>query len=146
MHFVTGGAYNGKSAWVKNLYTLSKHSQFHWISAYEGERLLEDPLQITSHLLILEGIEQWIKEMIFNTDLDKTRNCWNEKLTELQKWEYRNSRNKVILIGTDIFKGIVPLDKMERKWRDVTGWCYQDTTTKADRVDLIWYGIHQRIK
>ncbi|WP_221564981.1 bifunctional adenosylcobinamide kinase/adenosylcobinamide-phosphate guanylyltransferase [Alkalihalobacillus sp. TS-13] len=146
MHFVTGGAYNGKRTWVKNRYTLSKHSHFHWISAYDGKKLLENPLQINSQLLILEGIELWIKNLILDTDIDETRSRWTEKLTELQKWEYETSKNKVILIGTDISKGIVPLDIKDRTWRDVTGWCYQDTTKKADRVDLIWYGTHQRIK
>ena len=37
MHFVTGGAYNGKAKWVKNHYTLDMdHVQ--WISAYRTSR------------------------------------------------------------------------------------------------------------
>ncbi|MGP4079494.1 bifunctional adenosylcobinamide kinase/adenosylcobinamide-phosphate guanylyltransferase [Pseudalkalibacillus sp. R45] len=146
MHFVTGGAYNGKRAWVKNLYDLPTIDNFHWVSAYEGKNLLEDPIQIRSQLLILEGVELWIKEMILQRDIDETRSSWNRKLIQWQRWENENQKNRVILIGTDISKGIVPLEISVRTWRDVTGWCYQDTATKADRVDLIWYGIHQRIK
>ena len=52
----------------------------------------------------------------------------------------------VILIGTDITKGIVPIEAENRVWRDVTGRVYQDTVSICNRVDLIWYGINKRLK
>lgn len=53
---------------------------------------------------------------------------------------------KLVIIGTDISKGIVPLEKENRLWRDFTGWVYQDLVAKAERVDVIWYGINQIMK
>ena len=52
----------------------------------------------------------------------------------------------VILIGSDITKGIVPIEAENRVWRDVTGRVYQDTVSICNRVDLIWYGINKRLK
>ena len=62
------------------------------------------------------------------------------------EWEKQNSQRKVILIGCDISKGIVPMSAKDRKWRDITGWVYQDVVEAAERVDVIWYGIVQKLK
>lgn len=53
---------------------------------------------------------------------------------------------KLYLIGTDVGKGIVPIDEHLRTYRDVVGWCYQDVAKLAERVDIIWYGINTTIK
>jgi adenosyl cobinamide kinase/adenosyl cobinamide phosphate guanylyltransferase len=50
------------------------------------------------------------------------------------------------VIGSDITKGVVPLEKENRIWRDLTGWAYQDTAAKAEKVDIIWYGLNQTMK
>lgn len=51
-----------------------------------------------------------------------------------------------MLIGSDISKGIVPMAAEDRWWRDTTGWVYQDLVSAAERVDVIWYGISQKLK
>ncbi|MCF6411676.1 bifunctional adenosylcobinamide kinase/adenosylcobinamide-phosphate guanylyltransferase [Pseudalkalibacillus salsuginis] len=146
MHFITGGAFNGKKSWVKKHYQIEGHSHYQWVSAYQQDPLPFDLSTFGKQLLFLEGIEQWIKGLLLEMDMDESRRSWHERLVKWQRWEDKNRLNRIILIGTDISKGIVPLEKTERTWRDVTGWCYQDSAEKAERVDLVWYGINQRIK
>ena len=51
-----------------------------------------------------------------------------------------------IIIGDEIGCGIVPIDALEREWRDETGWVYQFLASRAKRVDRVWSGIGQIIK
>ncbi|GHH96834.1 bifunctional adenosylcobinamide kinase/adenosylcobinamide-phosphate guanylyltransferase [Neobacillus kokaensis] len=141
MHFVTGGAFNGKRAWVKKVYKDAV-----WVSAYENG-LLPAELAITTNLLVLEGIEIWIRELTKqHDDANQCREIWNCCLNGWHRWEKADPNRLVVVIGTDITKGIVPMEKENRLWRDVTGWAYQDLAAKAEKVDFIWYGINQTIK
>ncbi|MBP2242411.1 adenosyl cobinamide kinase/adenosyl cobinamide phosphate guanylyltransferase [Cytobacillus eiseniae] len=144
MHFITGGAFNGKSRWVIEHYELNDPTYL-WISAYEG-------MSIPAHtdnwidIVILEGLEKWIQEWSSQLSSHEVRENWRSFLQIWLKWEKESEQRKLILIGTDLSKGIVPMIAEERKWRDVTGWVYQDVAASAEKFDLIWYGISQKIK
>lgn len=119
---------------------------YRWLSAYENCPLPTDLNKINQELIILEGVETWLKGLTEEFDSDKCRTIWNSCLDNWLSWEKAKLTRKVVVIGTDITKGIVPLEKANRLWRDVTGWAYQDSAAKAEKVDLIWYGINQTIK
>lgn len=135
MHFVTGGAFNGKRRWVRKMYPDAK-----WISAHEGELLLDALDSTNSSIVVLEGLETWIK------DYSLSREEWKKIILDWEKWEQEKFGRQLVLIGTDIGKGIVPLEKENRNWRDLTGWLYQDIAAVSEKVDVIWYGINQTIK
>lgn len=143
MHFVTGGSFNGKKSWVKEFY---HNREFYWLSSYNGGLPPGELSVIKAGVLVFEGIEGWIKELTHQYNAEECRKRWEEQLVACRKWEESSPNREVVFIGVDITKGIVPIDKKERIWRDVTGWCYQDLAKSADRVDLVWYGINQRIK
>ena len=71
---------------------------------------------------------------------------WHALLEKWLMWERAEQGRMVILIGSDITKGIVPSEAENRVWRDVTGRVFQDTASICERVDLIWYGINKRLK
>ncbi|MBT2689179.1 bifunctional adenosylcobinamide kinase/adenosylcobinamide-phosphate guanylyltransferase [Bacillus sp. ISL-47] len=142
MHFVTGGAFNGKSGWVKKFYNL-ENIPYQWVSAYKGETV--NGFHI-SGIVVLEGIEVWIRDWLKESDAREVRTRWQNYLRGWLDWEKEDNHRKIVLIGSDISKGIVPMEADDRKWRDVTGWAYQDTAAQSNRVDLIWYGISQKIK
>ncbi|MFF2448140.1 bifunctional adenosylcobinamide kinase/adenosylcobinamide-phosphate guanylyltransferase [Neobacillus sp. NPDC058068] len=144
MHFVTGGAFNGKRAWVKKTYSVNEHD--HWLSAYENEPLPTNFMEINDGVIILEGVELWLKDLTKNYEANKCREFWNRRLEDWLTWEKANLNRKLIVIGTDITKGIVPLEAENRRWRDVTGWAFQDIAAKSNKVDVIWYGLNQTIK
>ncbi|WP_339164824.1 bifunctional adenosylcobinamide kinase/adenosylcobinamide-phosphate guanylyltransferase [Siminovitchia sp. FSL W7-1587] len=139
MHFVTGGAFNGKAEWVRSFYKLHKESSFNWFSAYREDALPNDLPE--SRIVVLEGVEQWILQMgsAFTQD---TGRKWIEAWLD---WE-RSGERTIVLIGTDISKGIVPMEREVREWRDLTGWFYQDAVKCCDRFDSIWYGVAKRLK
>lgn len=139
MHFVTGGAFNGKAEWVRTFYRLDEDRSFSWFSAYRGDAL---PKNLPGDsIVVLEGVEQWILQLgaAFN------RNTGKEWLEAWLDWE-RSGERKIVVIGTDISKGIVPMEREVREWRDVTGWFYQDAVKSCDRFDLIWYSVAKRVK
>lgn len=144
MHFVTGGAFNGKSKWVKEHYELYAAPHL-WVSAYQGNSVPENT-ESWLDLVILEGLEIWVKEWNGQLAIQDRREKWRELLQSWIQWEKEAEHRKLILIGSDISKGIVPMSAEERNWRDVTGWAYQDTAGMAEKVNLIWYGISQKIK
>jgi len=141
MHFVTGGAFNGKSNWVRRTYPINEQNSI-WVSGYAGAQL-PDSLPSVTKYWIVSGIEQYIKDWLIDCDEKAVREKWLDKLTE---WNCLDGDQTMILIGSDISKGIVPASHEERLWRDVTGRIFQDTAKICDRVDVIWYGMNIQIK
>lgn len=135
MHFVTGGAYNGKRKWVK-----ANYSDTRWVSAYEKMPLPEDFSSYKDNFVVLEGLEYFVQVSSYS------REEWRRYFNSCLEWEAAAPSRQVIIIGTDISKGIVPMEKENRTWRDMTGWVYQDLAAICDKVDVIWYGINQTIK
>lgn len=103
-------------------------------------------MDIDQDVIILEGVELWLKDLTKKYDSKQSRKIWNSCLENWVTWEKARVNRKLIVIGTDITKGIVPLEKENRVWRDVTGWAYQDIAAKSEKVDVIWYGLNQNIK
>lgn len=143
MHFVTGGAFNGKRKWVKHTYP----KQLDWRSMYVDESKIISWEKASSEcsIVVLEGVEQYIKKRWIDQEQVFSREQWRKFIDTWLNWEKEGERS-VIWIGTDMMKGIVPIDPNERKWRDYTGWAFQELAHYCDRVSLIWYGIEQRLK
>ena len=100
---------------------------------------------IKSNILVVEGIEQCVLNEVENcTDLK--REYGSVLIRRLKEWEEQSTERQLIVIGVDISKGIVPTSGIERRWRDLTGWVYQDLVKVSKRVDYIWYGINHQLK
>lgn len=124
MHVYIGGAYNGKTKYVRR-----------WIgdqpacfctmetaaNAKSGERL------------VISNVHDWLK----NTEL--TEQQANEALQAV-------SHQDTIFILTEIGRGVVPLEAEQRELRDRCGRVYQQLCKEASDVTRIWYGIPQSIK
>src|SRR4051812_27196291 len=107
MHFISGGAFNGKRAWVKNTCKACENKQ--WVSAYDNYSLPKELPEIDDALVILEGVEIWLKDLTAQYDADMCREIWNNCLEKWLSWEQAVLNRQLILIGTDITKGIVPM-------------------------------------
>lgn len=144
MHVLTGGSYNGKAAWVQNFYGLEDRKHI-WISAYRNEPCPEDMSDSHTSFTVLEGVEQWIlqameKDPVFDREMGRR---WIESWIG---WKRDEANRELVVIGTDISKGIVPIEAKDRLWRDMTGWFYQDLAKACSRFDVVWYGIGRRLK
>ena len=142
MHVVTGGAYHGKSAWVKDFYNLDHGSS--WMSAYDKHPF---PRKITSSspIVVLEGVEEWIRQAILSETMNDRYDA-QSFIENWLSWERETDKRRLIIIGTDISKGIVPVEREQRAWRDLTGWFFQELVLYCKRFDVIWYGIPKRLK
>ncbi|MFE4894267.1 bifunctional adenosylcobinamide kinase/adenosylcobinamide-phosphate guanylyltransferase [Peribacillus butanolivorans] len=142
MHFVTGGAYNGKTKWVKHFYRLE--SETLWLSGYQKE--LPTMTDFQGNTVVLHGLDAWIQQDAEKMDAESIRKRWKEIMADWRIWEKEKDDHNCIVIGSDISKGIVPMEAQNRKWRDACGWVFQDVASLSNRVDVIWYGINQQIK
>lgn len=147
MHFVTGGAYNGKKSWVTAHYALDV-TEHVWLNAYKEDDLRQPTDQSRqSTIIVLEGVEQWIYTYLrLEQSTDSLLKSLQSELNKWLEWEEQSRDHQLIMIGADITKGIVPIEKQDRYWRDITGWIYQYVAKQAERVDVIWYGIAEKIK
>lgn len=124
MHVIFGGAFNGKRAYVEQ--------------RIQGRNVQWLDVEVDAHVL-LPNIEVIIVFGVENLLESKSK----ELLEKMEKWD---EQAEVLVIATEIGRGIVPMDASMRKLRDDVGRFYQQLFTKADSVTRIWYGISQTIK
>lgn len=130
MHIVFGGAFNGKRQYVKNLIQNEKAS---WYEGVLPQAIVDDSI------MVIAGVEHWVKKEL------------EQGLTEQQIVEqiketlYYNSSQQIWVL-TDLNRGIVPTERIEREMRDLVGRLYQFLFTEAQQITRIWYGIPQTIK
>ncbi|RBP08101.1 bifunctional adenosylcobinamide kinase/adenosylcobinamide-phosphate guanylyltransferase [Rossellomorea aquimaris] len=144
MYFVTGGSFNGKSRWVKIHFNL-KETDTTWIPLFNGKRIQLDEINFSNSVIVMEGFEYGIRSTILNND-SEIRKSFTILIQSLKQWEEEDSDRSVIWIGSEIGKGIVPMDKLSREWRDMTGWIYQDLAEMSQEVWVVWYGLATSLK
>lgn len=125
MHIVFGGVYNGKREYVKRQLAGCQYSWY--------EEKLPDK---TEELAVIAGVEQWIKQQLEDGRAE------DAVAADVLKAVQGNQ----IWILTDLHRGIVPINPVERKMRDVTGRLYQRFFEQADGITRIWYSIPQILK
>lgn len=145
MHVVVGGAFNGKRKWVKKFYALDDTASYQWFCGYDEQIHIADLFHTKQFekITIIEGIEQYIFQIM--NQFAEWWNYWDMMVEAWRGWE-KEGKGTIVVIGNDITKGIVPVDQQERLWRDACGFCFQDLVKKADRFDIIWYGLNERLK
>ena len=144
MHVITGGAYNGKARWVKEHYQLEINPHI-WVDVYK-DSVPQDLSQFKSNIRVLDAVEGLILNELKTNHTDIDRDYGKVLIKQWAEWEKEIPERQLIIIGNDISKGIVPMSGLERIWRDLTGWFYQDLVAVSNRVDYIWYGIAKQLK
>jgi adenosylcobinamide kinase/adenosylcobinamide-phosphate guanylyltransferase len=127
VHVFIGGAHNGKRKYVKKWLANRGENKFNWVDGI-------NPYTQALPIIVLAGIENWVIE----TDLSE-----EEIANQIMKI---GNQQELVLIVTDIGRGIVPVDAEERKRRDVCGRIYQYLMGEAEEVTRIWYGLAQPLK
>lgn len=125
MQVIIGGAYNGKTAYVKQQL---QGQQAIW---YDGEI----PLTADADCIVLTGLDQLVMQ---GTDELVVAQAIYARIGQLDA--------QVICICTDIGRGIVPMDKEQRFMRDALGRLYQLLMQEASAVTRIWYGLAETLK
>lgn len=126
MRVVIGGAHNGKRSYVKSYLEAQNLSDVQW---FEGTLPSSG-----NRPVVVAGLENWLRDVDLGED--------EAILAVMKSLENR----LVIVILTDIGRGIVPIDAKERQLRDSCGRLYQQLVAKAEEVIQVWYGIPKIIK
>ncbi|MEB1808690.1 MAG: bifunctional adenosylcobinamide kinase/adenosylcobinamide-phosphate guanylyltransferase [Bacillaceae bacterium] len=144
MEFITGGAFHGKRNWVYSNYKIDHVDEFVCYNGYEKDVTIQELYDLPNRqLCVITGMEMIFKRLLQE---GKGRKDFNELLNRWMEWEQLRTDRKLVLVGCDIGKGIVPIAKEDRQWRDLAGWSYQDIVQQSNKVYRIWYGISERLK
>src|SRR5699024_8315908 len=117
------------------------HDLITWYNGYTDSLIM--PTNTVMNTVIIYGLDHIVRSFM---EADQPRDAFNQWLTYWLQWEQQDASSYLYVIGSDVGKGIVPIDEDERHFRDLVGWCFQDVAKKADRMDIVWYGLHKQLK
>lgn len=132
MHVFIGGAYNGKHEYVRRWLQEQNLIDVEW---YVGQF----PHEPTSKVVVVSKLEEIIKPLLEQDEISLA-NTVREQLQLLDK------KHQMIIIATEMGRGIVPIDPQNRQLRDTLGRLYQQLFAVSNHVTRIWYGIAETIK
>jgi len=142
MWLVVGGAYAGKRRIVKE-----RKKDAYWVSAYHQDKwknFLGD--EFLQSEIVFEGWEEWIKEELeYGRGMEEIRLHISQFFDSLIQQEEQGWLSPT-LIMLEMGRGIVPLEKENRMWRDLAGWILQDAAKKSSEVTYVWNGLAQTMK
>ena len=127
MYIVFGGLFNGKTDYVKR--------------KYQPDVFVSDlaAFQITGQTVAITNFQLLVRSFLQLDEVEAS----NKVLAQIARLA---EQNEVICICDDVSRGVVPMDKNERKMRDVLGRLYQQLFERAHTVTRIWYGIPEQLK
>jgi|SRR5471030_3016144 len=124
MILIFGGAYNGKLEFVKREYDINNEDIFFCTDQH-----------LRFDKKVLCGLH------IF------TRTCVLNKINSVEFLENNISFLKdKIIICDEINSGIVPMEKLDRAWREETGRALQVLTKHSSSVYRIFFGLQEELK
>lgn len=125
MILIVGGAYQGKLKYATDRYLLSDDDIFY----------CENKSRIDFCKKVIYGLDRLILNQL-KAGIDPA--AYIDENIEAMKDK--------IIICTDIFCGIVPVDALMRRWRDDTGRIMIRLANESDSVIRIFLGMEQIIK
>lgn len=142
MQLVVGGAYSGKRKLVKEKFPINQ-----WYSAYQYQSLARWKEKYGANSpFVVEGWEVWIRqEWEEKQDLEPIRMYFESIIADMQVME-NNREQPVVLVMMEVGRGIVPMDKNDRAWRDLCGWVLQCAAACSEEVHYCWHGLSRRLK
>lgn len=100
--------------------------------------------------LVITGVLTWLAAALDATASDAIapdlwRSQWQDELAALcQRAEALHT--PLIIIATEVGRGIVPMQPQQRRLRDVNGWFNQDAAAQANQVWYVRHGLVQALK
>lgn len=89
-------------------------------------------------IVIINHLHMWVKDLL--------REGMEESEVQSTILSWVATHPNTILICDELGNGIVPLEKMERIWREQTGRLMIELAGQAERVERILCGLGQRLK
>ena len=125
MHLIIGGAFQGKTDWVKAQFFLEGGQIFE--CSEEADACLSAPCVTHLERFALYCLRQGLEPA---------------EVLEQRAEAWKNS----VLICDDISCGVVPLEAETRAWREACGRCLAMLSAEAETVTRLFCGLPQRLK
>ena len=125
MRLVIGGYAQGKLDYVLEKYNLEMKQ------VWDGKI----PVEAVNEPVVFYRFHEWMKTEILN------KNYPEETILNLLK-----QNQDIIIISDEIGNGIVPIDALEREYRERTGRILIELAKQAESVERVICGIGQKIK
>lgn len=122
MELIIGGQYQGKTDWAKAEFSLS-----------DGDFAVCEGTELPKSSRAVCHLERY------------TRACVEAGLDPCAVTDFAALEGK-ILICDEIASGLVPMDPIDRKWRDATGHFLARLAARANRVTRIFCGLPLRLR
>ncbi|WP_404474306.1 bifunctional adenosylcobinamide kinase/adenosylcobinamide-phosphate guanylyltransferase [Vreelandella venusta] len=95
--------------------------------------------------LVITGVLEWLGAALNNTGHDALRQQWQGDIATLcQRADALSA--PLIIITTEVGRGIVPMQPEQRRLRDLNGWFNQDAAAQAEQVWNVRHGLVMAIK
>lgn len=124
MKLVIGGLAQGKLDYVLEKYQLKMEQ------VWEG--VLPEGTQETT--IVIHNLQHWVRERVQK----------EESLDVL--WTFVDAHPDVIIICNEVGNGVVPMDALERTYRECTGRLLVKLANQAESVERVVCGIGQKLK
>jgi len=166
--FILGGARSGKSHHAQQLAEASGKSVIYIATATAGDeemqqrilmhqqqrpqhwRLIEEPIKLPEVLLQNDNVEHCLLVDCLTLWLSNCLAMDDEKFVEQQQLELINTiaklKSDVLLVSNEVGQGIVPMNKLARKFVDESGRLHQLLAQACDRVIFLTAGLPQVLK
>ena len=122
MHLILGGACQGKTEYAKTLYALS-----------DGDVYTCAGTKLPANVHVVCHLERF------------TRACTENGSDALAAWDAQGLTPAVVLCD-DISCGVVPIETVDRLWREETGKLLRELAARADKVTRVFCGLPLELK
>ncbi|WP_158232468.1 bifunctional adenosylcobinamide kinase/adenosylcobinamide-phosphate guanylyltransferase [Sporosarcina sp. P13] len=122
MHVIIGGAYNGKTEYVRRL-----------VGDQPVQFCTMETAAASDERLVIVGLLDWLRQ----TKMDEAQSL--QAVRDVMTPD-------TIFVLTEVGRGIVPFEAEQRELRDRCGRLYQFLFEQATEITRVWYGIPQKIK
>ncbi|WP_386078340.1 bifunctional adenosylcobinamide kinase/adenosylcobinamide-phosphate guanylyltransferase [Vreelandella sp. F11] len=141
MQLFIGGACAGKRDAVADRFPSAV-----WHRLAPGQRLAECQQALVADTpLVITGVFDWVEAALANAENDPARQQWQGDMTQLsQRADELNTA--LIIITTEVGRGIVPMQPDQRRLRDLNGWFSQDAAVQAEQVWYVRHGLVMAVK
>ena len=172
LHLILGGARSGKSHYAEQLAEASSKQVIYIatgmagddemqqrIEQHQAERpryweTIEEPILIadviqqyasSNNYLLVDCLTLWLSNILFDP-----RGNYQEDIFLQQKQALldilSNIHTDIALVSNEVGMGIVPMDKMSRRFADETGRLHQQLAKICSHVTLVTAGLPQALK
>lgn len=124
MKLIIGGLAQGKLDYVLEKYQLKKEQV--WDGVFPEEERETN--------VVIYNLQHWVRERVQK----------EESLDAI--WTFVEEHPDVILICNEVGNGVVPMDPMERAYREQTGRLLIKLASQAESVERVVCGIGQKLK